>query len=603
MARKPKTLPGSDLALEEDDAPPAPTPAHRVREGDDPAFDGAATGPRSAADIPTRLKETPVNLKETPVKMKNSGTSMPADLRAEAVAAERAVSPDVYPVELIKTDEIYVPANHRHEKKPDKAANEAKIKGLMASITAAGLEQPIRVYRLGPGQHGAMGKAYELSFGFRRLEACKRLGWAIIPSQVLPPAAQALIKQARAIENLHRDDLTPAGEMLMVRDILEAAGGDRARAAAAIGKEEWWVRDRDYLTRCTPLVIELLDSGRLLLGHARQLAKVGDPKVQDSLARQAARSKHETDTGSMWPVDRLTDAIADAQRSLKVVPWKLELEFAGKPACTTCTHNTASDLTLFQTGKEDVGLGCCTNDACFNAKQTAAQKSKDTVVATLRKRQMEPSAENVRQAAPEFLKDTNVIGFARRQLGEPKNPAAGKAPSTKSEVEVWNDAANKYEGAVDAWKRALAQQCFKAAGKAAPLVRVAMLSVVASEEWSESRQEPVGHSYSRPPQKVAIHTFKAAGPVLAGVIAGIAAPTLDSLLRLGRLKWSDTNDAMPWSLQTCPDCLIRLADALGVKVTDPLPTWDEFKPKGAKDEKPSTTEATSAKKVKGGKTR
>ncbi len=79
---------------------------------------------------------------------------------------------------------------------------EGDVSDLMRSIEKDGLLHPIGVYE--------KDKDYILAYGFRRLQAYKKLGWKTIPSVIIPEefSTEDLMTK-NTLENIHRKDITP----------------------------------------------------------------------------------------------------------------------------------------------------------------------------------------------------------------------------------------------------------------------------------------------------------------------------------------------------------------------------------------------------------
>jgi len=77
--------------------------------------------------------------------------------------------------------------------------SDKSVANLMRSIKNDGLLQPIGVFR--------DGRRYEIIFGNRRLEACKKLGWKTIPSQIFESQGDKEIIIKNAVENIQRENV------------------------------------------------------------------------------------------------------------------------------------------------------------------------------------------------------------------------------------------------------------------------------------------------------------------------------------------------------------------------------------------------------------
>lgn len=143
-------------------------------------------------------------------------TGKPPSARSSETTAPRVCD--------VPIDQIDRSRNHRIERPGD----DGRVAALTASIKAAGQLQPVRVYECGPQQKKAGCKQpYVLGFGDRRCRALLALGRKTVRAVVFGPVTDAEIEQARAIENLHRQDITPLEEVRAVDALLKAVKADR----------------------------------------------------------------------------------------------------------------------------------------------------------------------------------------------------------------------------------------------------------------------------------------------------------------------------------------------------------------------------------------
>ncbi|MBC7784182.1 MAG: ParB N-terminal domain-containing protein, partial [Burkholderiales bacterium] len=339
------------------------------------------------------------------------------------------------------------------------AGDAERVEALKSSIESCGQLQPVRVYERGEDQRASKKDLpYILGFGSRRCAAMELLGRPTIRAVVFPPATDAEIAQARAVENLHRQDITPLEEVLAVADILTAIKADPTftgdaydEAATQLARSVAWVKDRDYLHRLTKPVQRFAMRAGLPAGHLRELAKVGDPHEQMRLACECAGAPawcfpakagdakiadHANDVQesyfaeladgkvTRWPLSRLKEQVAKVQFSLRVIPWEF-----GEPVahngqkyrkCAGCPHNSESDRTLFGIDEDpDNPRGFCLNAACYNGKQKACGEAKQQVFVKISKRSVQ-TPDAIRKAAPDWLKESSVIGYVKRQLEKAK---------------------------------------------------------------------------------------------------------------------------------------------------------------------------------------
>ena len=252
----------------------------------------------------------------------------------------------------IALEDIDRSRNHRIPRQGD----DERLASLKQSIDACGQLQPVRVYERGEDQKDKQHKEpYILGFGARRCTAMELLGRKTVLAVIFGPASDAEIAQARAVENVNRQDITPLEEVQAVADVLEAiksdetfAGDLHAEAAARLGCEVTWVKDRDYLHRLTKPVQRFALRSGLPAGHLRELAKIGDPQIQMRLACEVTgapahafpadlkdaksadwqRQLQENYFGELsdgkaerWTLSRLKNEVARVQLSLRLIPW------------------------------------------------------------------------------------------------------------------------------------------------------------------------------------------------------------------------------------------------------------------------------------------
>lgn len=281
------------------------------------------------------------------------------------------------------------------------------LKQLAQSIDTHGLLQPIVLAHPDKGHH------YEwvLVAGERRLRAAQQLGWSEIPATVVEGKA---LDEIRAVENLQRVDLNAIETAIAVGDLVSeqtdhqlAAAGfasgvadipARALAAARIaaidhvaarlGKPAKYVRDQAFMAELDAKTRKLVVDGRLPVPHARELAKVLDADKRYEIAlRAAADPRGDGGRQYAWPIADLRREVAKVYQSLAMVPWKLDAEFAGKPACIDCPENSANRPGLFENaapmhgyaGFKEPAAGICLSRPCFGAKSAAVTRAAGTV--------------------------------------------------------------------------------------------------------------------------------------------------------------------------------------------------------------------------------
>jgi ParB/RepB/Spo0J family partition protein len=177
----------------------------------------------------------------------------------------------------IPLDRIVLPAHlHRIALDPEALA------ALADSIRDHGLLNPITVDR--DGTH------FILRAGHRRLEACKMLGWQTIRAIVRDATPAQDPEAITWAENFHRQDLSPLEEARTLARILKDHGYTHQQLARMLHCSPAWIAGRLALLELPEDLQQLVHSGDLAIGTARQLGRVEDPQHRAYLLQYALRS-------------------------------------------------------------------------------------------------------------------------------------------------------------------------------------------------------------------------------------------------------------------------------------------------------------------------
>jgi ParB family chromosome partitioning protein len=185
---------------------------------------------------------------------------------------------------------------HPGKYQPRRHFDDAALEELAASIKTQGLIQPIVVRDAGRGQ-------YELIAGERRWRAAQKAGLAQIPAVVRDIPAQSALAVA-LIENIQREELTALEEAQALRRLIDEFKLSQQQAADAVGRSRAAVANLLRLLDLPEEIRDLLDEGRIEMGHARALLTLPAPRAI-ALAEKAA--DHE------WSVRDLEQAVRLAQ--------------------------------------------------------------------------------------------------------------------------------------------------------------------------------------------------------------------------------------------------------------------------------------------------
>lgn len=163
-----------------------------------------------------------------------------------------------------------------HPGQPRRHFAEQALAELAASIAQRGVIQPVIVTPHGPGR-------YRLVAGERRWRAAQRAQLHEIPA-IIRDLSDREITALALIENLQREDLNPIEEARAYHRLSEDEGLTQAEIAKLVDKSRSHVANLQRLLALPPRVIELVEEGKLSMGHARALVGVENA---ESLAQQA----------------------------------------------------------------------------------------------------------------------------------------------------------------------------------------------------------------------------------------------------------------------------------------------------------------------------
>lgn len=159
---------------------------------------------------------------------------------------------------------------------PRKLFEPTLLRELADSIKRHGILQPV-VVTPKPGQPGH----YLLVAGERRWRAAQLAGLHEIPAVVRDTPESDRLELA-VIENLQRLDLTPIEEAQAYRQLIDVRGYTQDQLAERLSKDRSTIANALRLLRLPSKVQDLVQDGRLGMGHARAL--LGLEHAADMLA-------------------------------------------------------------------------------------------------------------------------------------------------------------------------------------------------------------------------------------------------------------------------------------------------------------------------------
>ena len=144
------------------------------------------------------------------------------------------------------------------------------LEELAASIRITGVIQPLIVRPVEGLPH-----QFEIVAGARRLRAAQMAGLTVVPAVVRHFSDQESIAIS-LIENIQREELTPADEARALRRLTDEFALTHEQIAHAIGRSRVAVTNLLRLLELPSEVMAMMDARKLSMGHARALLGLDD---------------------------------------------------------------------------------------------------------------------------------------------------------------------------------------------------------------------------------------------------------------------------------------------------------------------------------------
>ncbi len=196
--------------------------------------------------------------------------------------------------------EMPVDMLQRGRYQPRTRMNQEALEDLARSIKAQGIVQPIVVRALPAGN-------YEIVAGERRWRAAQLAGLHSVPVVVRNIPDEAAIAIA-LIENIQREDLNPIEEAQALQRLIEEFGMTHQQVADSIGRSRVAVTNLLRLLSLNADVRELLEEGKLDMGHARAVLALSGNRQSDTARQVVAKGLSVRETEGL--VRRLLERAA-----------------------------------------------------------------------------------------------------------------------------------------------------------------------------------------------------------------------------------------------------------------------------------------------------
>ncbi len=160
---------------------------------------------------------------------------------------------------------------------PRKVFNEEKLEELAASIKEHGVFQPIIVKK--------SIKGYEIVAGERRYRASKLAGKETIPA-IIRNFTDDQMMEIAILENLQRENLNAIEEATAYKNLMTNLNLTQEEVAKRVGKSRSHVTNMLGLLNLPNQTINLIQDGKISMGHARVLSKLENEEKINDLSKQ-----------------------------------------------------------------------------------------------------------------------------------------------------------------------------------------------------------------------------------------------------------------------------------------------------------------------------
>ena len=195
----------------------------------------------------------------------------------------RALIPEVEEAETAgDIQEISLDRIESNPFQPRQHFDPEKLQELAQSIEEFGLLEPIIVR-----EHGAN---FQLVAGERRVRAARLTGLRAVPALLRDFSDVEMMKVA-LVENLQRENLNPIEEAEGYQRLMDEFGFTQSQVAEAVGKKRPSVANALRLLNLSESEQQMVQDGRLSMGHAKVLLGVCDTKRRAQLANKVVKEE------------------------------------------------------------------------------------------------------------------------------------------------------------------------------------------------------------------------------------------------------------------------------------------------------------------------
>lgn len=239
----------------------------------------------------------------------------------------------------------------RNSAQPRYRFDEAALEELSLSIKEKGLLQPILVRELGPDK-------FQIVAGERRWRAAQKAGVHEVPV-VVRDLTDTEVLEVAIVENIQREDLSAIEEATAYSRLIEEFGHTQEVLAKIVGKSRSHITNLLRLLNLPQKVRDLVDEGRLTMGHARALLSASDPVslagrvVADGLSVRQTEAAAKTDSpkkreptpgGRPKTASKDADTIALEKDLTAALSMKVAIDHQGEGGAVTISYKSLEQL-------------------------------------------------------------------------------------------------------------------------------------------------------------------------------------------------------------------------------------------------------------------
>ncbi len=165
---------------------------------------------------------------------------------------------------------------------PRQIFDKEALQELANSIKEKGIIQPLLVRKKGDD-------GFEIIAGERRWRAAQLAGLKEVPA-LLKDSEDREVLELALIENIQRENLNAVEEAEAYDFLIKKYNLTQQELAHKVGKDRATVANVLRLLQLDPGVRQMVSRGELSLGQAKVLLAIGDPKLQEELAKKALKN-------------------------------------------------------------------------------------------------------------------------------------------------------------------------------------------------------------------------------------------------------------------------------------------------------------------------